>query len=804
MTETRSGFHRTTPECVVLPVKQGATPSPKPPVRIFIGTEPAQFRPERVLMWSIEQVRDPGRVYEIYLMKDLSGYRKWFWTTSFTNYRFAIPHYAGGRGRAIYNDEDQIYLGDPAELFDMDMGDHGYLTISDRDTAVMLIDCERMARVWTLRDAQRSRKHALLDLGVATGECGPLPPEWHARDDPEFVEGRTRLLHYTTLHTQPWRPYPERFIYRDHPLDHLWFSLEASANRAGFQVFTRERPSVFWRGRLPAIEADGRVAAGQPAVDESIRDLIRRAKAKTVLLVTPGASGEPPLNPEAWEVQRAVRLSPTQVLDADPEDDRYDGVACTAGLEEVPIDDVAWVIDALFQRAAGFVFAAVRSQRPARHWITPPAGTVHTPEWWVDQFDAVAARYPNVHWELLITGGPQTGSNRGEFRQGGPFLGDALPRVWVLLDGKPGHTTQSLGLAEELGWPYERVQLDFTHLADLPNAFLGESRLALTPASAGRLRPPWPDLVVACGRRTAPVSRWIRRQSRGRTRIVQLGRMGVTPPAAFDLSVVPTYARLLPHPQQIQTVAPLTRVRGANLDEANRRWSSLFDGASHPRIALLVGGNSPHYRFTPELARRLGADVTAMAEAAGGTVFATTSRRTPEASAKALEAALPGAAHVFRWTRDRSPDDNPYLGFLALADAFVVTGESASMLAEACATGNPVFIYSLPRGVPGWKGIVPRLIDRVVNTVFDGADARPKSRRGITRPQRGLELFFSKLLARGIVKPSCDFRLMHDALVEQGLARRFDGAYSQGPAAQSSDLPQVAEQVRRILGVRRR
>jgi hypothetical protein len=416
MTETRSGFHRTTPECVVLPVKQGATPSPKPPVRIFIGTEPAQFRPERVLMWSIEQVRDPGRVYEIYLMKDLSGYRKWFWTTSFTNYRFAIPHYAGGRGRAIYNDEDQIYLGDPAELFDMDMGDHGYLTISDRDTAVMLIDCERMARVWTLRDAQRSRKHALLDLGVATGECGPLPPEWHARDDPEFVEGRTRLLHYTTLHTQPWRPYPERFIYRDHPLDHLWFSLEASANRAGFQVFTRERPSVFWRGRLPAIEADGRVAAGQPAVDESIRDLIRRAKAKTVLLVTPGASGEPPLNPEAWEVQRAVRLSPTQVLDADPEDDRYDGVACTAGLEEVPIDDVAWVIDALFQRAAGFVFAAVRSQRPARHWITPPAGTVHTPEWWVDQFDAVAARYPNVHWELLITGGPQTGSNRGEFR----------------------------------------------------------------------------------------------------------------------------------------------------------------------------------------------------------------------------------------------------------------------------------------------------------------------------------------------------------------------------------------------------
>ena len=40
---------------VRLGVRPGYEPSEKPPVRVFIGSEPAQYRPERVLVWSIEQ-----------------------------------------------------------------------------------------------------------------------------------------------------------------------------------------------------------------------------------------------------------------------------------------------------------------------------------------------------------------------------------------------------------------------------------------------------------------------------------------------------------------------------------------------------------------------------------------------------------------------------------------------------------------------------------------------------------------------------------------------------------------------------
>src|SRR4030095_17177371 len=101
------GF-RDRPERVVLGAR--AARSAKPPVRIFVGTEPGQYRAERVFIWSIEQVRDPTRDYEIHLMADLRGFDRRRWLTGFTNYRFAIPHFAGGAGRAIYNAPDQIYL----------------------------------------------------------------------------------------------------------------------------------------------------------------------------------------------------------------------------------------------------------------------------------------------------------------------------------------------------------------------------------------------------------------------------------------------------------------------------------------------------------------------------------------------------------------------------------------------------------------------------------------------------------------------------------------------------------------------
>ncbi|MGI9494380.1 MAG: hypothetical protein ACR2QF_18475, partial [Geminicoccaceae bacterium] len=53
---------REVPELVRFDVEDGVEPSGKPPVRIFLGTENAQYRAERVFVWSVLQVRDPARV----------------------------------------------------------------------------------------------------------------------------------------------------------------------------------------------------------------------------------------------------------------------------------------------------------------------------------------------------------------------------------------------------------------------------------------------------------------------------------------------------------------------------------------------------------------------------------------------------------------------------------------------------------------------------------------------------------------------------------------------------------------------
>src|SRR5260370_38477659 len=95
-------------------------------------------------------------------------------------------------------------------------------------------------------------------------------------------------------------------------------------------------------------------------------------------------------------------------------------------------------------------------------------------------------------------------------------LSPAPPSVWVLHDGKPGMASQALGLAEATGFPFSEKQLAIRR----PWAWL-PPQLWLAPLDAATvsglpLAPPWPDLVIGCGRNTAPPALPIPRASGGR------------------------------------------------------------------------------------------------------------------------------------------------------------------------------------------------------------------------------------------------------------------------------------------------
>src|SRR5437588_12563424 len=90
------------------------------------------------------------------------------------------------------------------------------------------------------------------------------------------------------------------------------------------------------------------------------------------------------------------------------------------------------------------------------------------------------------------------------------------PLVWVLHDGKAGMASQALGLAEATGFPFveKRLVIRFPW-SSLPPGLWFLPFHAVGDAGA-RLTPPWPDLVIACGRNAAMPALAIKRASGGR------------------------------------------------------------------------------------------------------------------------------------------------------------------------------------------------------------------------------------------------------------------------------------------------
>ena len=375
-------------------------------------------------------------------------------------------------------------------------------------------------------------------------------------------------------------------------------------------------------------------------------------------------------------------------------------------------------------------------------------------------------------------------------------LGDFKPRVWVLADDRPGNSTQSMGIAHELDWPTEIKSLAFGPLSALHNGIVGSSVAGLKSASRATLCEPWPDLVIAAGGRTAPVARWVKSQSRGITRLVQLGRKGSNPAKHFDLSVSPSYARLSPHPNRMEVSLPLTNVSPESLAAAAAEWGEVFGANSAPRVAVLVGGCTAKHRLDAKTAEQMGKEIGRMVHQAGGSVFVTTSRRTSNEAVAALERALPKVAYFHKWSADASAA-NPYRGYLALADALVVTDDSESMLAEACATGKPISIYPVPTRESTWP---ERLKEAMVER---GAGKMPLGEPGTPKPQKGIELFFARLIEAGLLRPARDLDGMRQRLIELGQAREFDGNLVLDQVPQLADLQRVADRIRELMGVGR-
>ena len=304
-------------------------------------------------------------------------------------------------------------------------------------------------------------------------------------------------------------------------------------------------------------------------------------------------------------------------------------------------------------------------------------------------------------------------------------MGLTTPRlIWAVSDGRAGIDNQVLGLAEAVarqiatdGSPAQIVhkQIGWKAPLDPLPPWINPGQAWGFSSGSSSFDPPWPDLWIAAGRASLPLSIRARKRSRGATFVVQLQDPRHAS-AAFDLVAPPRHDKLTG-----ANVFPITGsphgVTRAKLDQAYEAFRDRIDPLPRPRVAALIGGKSKAFDLSPSRAEALADHLARALDDNGASLMMTFSRRTPEPAKAILMRRLSTYPGVI-WKGEGA---NPYFAFLAAADFIVVTEDSVNMVAEAAATGKPVYIAKVDGSQWRKRLFHKDLSDRGVARPFAGA-----------------------------------------------------------------------------------
>jgi mitochondrial fission protein ELM1 len=362
--------------------------------------------------------------------------------------------------------------------------------------------------------------------------------------------------------------------------------------------------------------------------------------------------------------------------------------------------------------------------------------------------------------------------------------GERSPRIWMVIGDRLGDNSQVENLVSGLGLPCERryVRVKDPWVKGKPRVIPSLHHVDLEASDP--LTPPWPDLVITVGRRLSMVALWIQQQSGNRTKLVLVGKPSGSPDP-FSLIVTSAEVQMAPRPNVMRISLPLLKVDRNRIQAAADEWREELAPLPRPLIGVLVGGPTNPFVFNRSVRQGLLAIARQVIEKDGGTPYVTTSPRTPPRVIKALREGLPAGARFFEWRR--GAEDNPYQALLGLADGFVVTGDSVSMMVEVVKLGKPIAIFPLPYGllhkVDRIRRVGARWLYQPDGSGMDGF------RRGLRRVGGAL-----RLLPR-----TRDFTAIHQLLIDRGLAVAAGHPLKTPEGEVPNDLSAVAERVRALL-----
>ena len=146
-------------------------------------------------------------------------------------------------------------------------------------------------------------------------------------------------------------------------------------------------------------------------------------------------------------------------------------------------------------------------------------------------------------------------------------------------------------------------------------------------------------------------------------------------------------------------------------------------------------------------------------------------------------------AEIFRWSKDAA--ENPYFGYLALTDEIIVTGDSMSMLTEACATRKPVHIFGLGVGRTAMRQQEQESA-QIISAVTEG--------RVFERAH--VQAFIYRMTMHvGPQRMTRDIRIVHKVLVDNDMAVWLGDPFSQGDSRAVESVKRAVDRVRGLFGL---
>jgi len=264
--------------------------------------------------------------------------------------------------------------------------------------------------------------------------------------------------------------------------------------------------------------------------------------------------------------------------------------------------------------------------------------------------------------------------------------------IWLLLDDRPGNCSQVLGIGKAIGLKNTSKKFNYNKLSKFPNFFLQRTIKHININDRKQFKSPWPKLIIGCGRKSAPIGRWIKKESHNYSKYIQI-MWPAYPYKDLDLIFAPSHDNINNKKNVINIQTSPNIIDKKLLSESKIKWRTEFNQLNLPRITLVIGGDTKLHKLNANHIKELFIEIKEVMNDKGSLLI-TTSRRTSKEAYEAIKNEIRKLKiqSVFWDPKHRNP--NPYYGYLSYADIVIVTGDSVSICSEVCATGKPLLIYA--------------------------------------------------------------------------------------------------------------